>query len=301
MRHHFLRRRWLPVVLAMVVCAAPGSAWAGPDGVKALNGQLAALEREAGGRLGLVLRDPATGRRFAYQGGERFPLCSTFKLVLAAAVLHKSQDDPGLLAQPLAYGPGDLLAWAPVTRRSLEQGRPMTVAELCAAAIQVSDNTAANQLLGKLGGPEALTAYARSLGDQAFRLDRREPDLNSAVPGDPRDTTTPEAMARTVEKLVLGDALGAPQRRQLADWLKGNTTGGESIRAGAPAGWTVGDKTGSGGYGTTNDVAVLWPPQGGPLVLAVYFTQAQKDAHARKDVLAAATRLTLAGLGYVSR
>lgn len=269
--------------------------------MKALSGQLAALEREAGGRLGLAVRDPATGRRFAYRGGERFPLCSTFKLVLAAAVLRKSQDDPGLLEQLAAYGPGALLAWAPVTRRNLEQGRPMTVADLCAAAIQVSDNTAANLLLGKLGGPKALMAYARSLGDQAFRLDRVEPGLNSALPGDPRDTTTPEAMARTVEKLVLGDALAAPQRRQLADWLKGNTTGGESIRAGAPAGWMVGDKTGSGGYGTTNDVAVLWPPQGGPLVLAVYFTQAQKDAPARKDVLAAATRLVLAGLGYVSR
>lgn len=291
----------LPVVLAIVVCAGSGSAWAGPDGMKALSGQLAALEREAGGRLGLAVRDPATGRRFAYRGGERFPLCSTFKLVLAAAVLRKSQDDPGLLEQLAAYGPGALLAWAPVTRRNLEQGRPMTVADLCAAAIQVSDNTAANLLLGKLGGPKALMAYARSLGDQAFRLDRVEPGLNSALPGDPRDTTTPEAMARTVEKLVLGDALAAPQRRQLADWLKGNTTGGESIRAGAPAGWMVGDKTGSGGYGTTNDVAVLWPPQGGPLVLAVYFTQAQKDAPARKDVLAAATRLVLAGLGYVSR
>lgn len=301
MRQYGLRRRWLPVVLAMVVCAVSGSVWAGTDGVKALNGQLAALEREAGGRLGLALRDPATGRRFAYRGGERFPLCSTFKLVLAAAVLRKSQDDPGLLAQSMAYGPGDLLAWAPVTRKNLEQGRAMTVSDLCAAAIQVSDNTAANLLLAKLGGPKALTAYARSLGDKAFRLDRREPDLNTAQPGDPRDTTTPEAMARTVEKLVLGDALAAPQCQQLADWLKGNTTGGESIRAGVPAAWTVGDKTGSGGYGTTNDAAVLWPPQGGPLVLAVYFTQTQKNAPARKDVLAAATRLVLAGLGYVSR
>ena len=291
----------LPMVLAMFICGATVLARAGQDGNKALHAQLAALSREAGGRLGVAFLDPATGRRFAFQGGERFPFCSTFKLVLAAAVLRKSQDEPGLLAQPVAYGQGALLAWAPATRKALEQGRAMTVGELCAAAITVSDNTAANLLLDRLGGPRALTAYARSLGDTALRLDRREPELNTAVPGDVRDTTTPLAMARTMAKLVLGDALAAPQRRQLADWLKGNTTGGESIRAGVPAGWTVGDKTGSGAYGTTNDVAVLWPPQGGPVVLAVYYTQPRKDAPARKDVLAAATRLALAGLGYVSR
>ena len=301
MRRQMAWRLLLPVVLAMFVCGAVVPSQAGQDGNKALTGQLAALSREAGGRLGVAFLDPATGRRFAFRGGERFPFCSTFKLMLAAAVLRKSQDELGLLTQPVAYGQGDLLAWAPATRKALEEGRTMTVGDLCASAIQVSDNTAANLLLDRLGGPKALTAYAHGLGDTAFRLDRREPELNTAVPGDPRDTTTPAAMACTVEKLVLGDALAAPQRRQLADWLKGNTTGGESIRAGVPAGWTVGDKTGSGSYGTTNDVAVLWPPQGGPVVLAVYFTQPQKDAPARKDVLATATRLVLAGLGYASR
>ena len=301
MRCQMAWRLLLPVVLAMLVCGAAVPARAGQDGNKALTAQLAALSREAGGRLGVAFLDPATGRRFAFRGGERFPFCSTFKLMLAAAVLRKSQGEPGLLTQPVAYGQGDLLAWAPATRKALEEGRTMTVGDLCASAIQVSDNTAANLLLDRLGGPKALTAYAHGLGDTTFRLDRGEPELNTAVPGDPRDTTTPAAMARTVAKLVLGDALAAPQRRQLADWLKGNTTGGGSIRAGVPAGWTVGDKTGSGAYGTTNDVAVLWPPQGGPVVLAVYFTQPQKDAPARKDVLAAATRLVLAGLGYVSR
>lgn len=301
MRRPMVWRLTLPILLTVVVCGATVPARAGQDGDKALQAQLAALSREAGGRLGVAFLDPATGRRFAFRGGERFPFCSTFKLVLAAAVLRKSQDEPGLLAQPVAYGQGDLLAWAPATRKALEEGRSMTVGDLCAAAIQVSDNTAANLLLDRLGGPKALTAYAHGLGDTAFRLDRREPELNTAVPGDARDTTTPVAMARTVATLVLGDALAAPQRRQLADWLKGNTTGGESIRAGVPAGWTIGDKTGGGAYGTTNDVAVLWPPQGGPLLLAVYFTQPQKDAPARKDVLAAATRLALAGLGYASR
>ncbi len=283
----------LPVLLAVFVWGLALPALAGQGGEAALRRGLADLERQAGGRLGLALLDPATGRRFTYRGDERFPLCSTFKLALAAAVLRKSQDEPGLLAQPVAYGPDDLLAWAPATRKALEQGQAMTVEELCAAAIEYSDNTAANLLLDRLGGPAALTAYVRSLGDKTFRLDRREPDLNTAVPGDSRDTTTPEAMARTVERLVLGDGLPRAQQETLAAWLKGNTTGDASIRAGVPPGWTVGDKTGSGDCGTTNDVAVLWPPQGGPMVLAVYFTQPRKDAPPRKDVLAAATRLVL--------
>lgn len=169
----------------------------------------------------------------------------------------------------------------------------MDIDALCAAAIQVSDNTAANLLLAELGGPGALTAFARRLGDGTFRLDRLEPELNSAIPGDPRDTTTPEAMVRTVARLTLGDALPPEKRDLLVAWLRSNTTGGASIRAGVPQGWTVGDKTGGGDFGTTNDVAVLWPPQGRPLVLAISFTQPQRNAPARREVLAAATRLVL--------
>ncbi|WP_300163799.1 class A beta-lactamase [Solidesulfovibrio sp.] len=281
----------LPVLLAVCVWGAALPARAGQAGEAALRRGLADLERQSGGRLGLALLDPATGRRFAYRGDERFPLCSTFKLMLAAAVLRRSVAAPETLSRRVTYGEADLLAWAPVTRERLPWG--MTVEELCAAAIEYSDNTAANLLLNGLGGPAALTAYARGLGDKAFRLDRREPELNTAVPGDPRDTTTPEAMARTVERLVLGDGLPQPQQEKLVAWLKGNTTGNASIRAGVPPGWTVGDKTGSGDFGTTNDVAVLWPPKGYPMVLAVYFTQPRKDAPPRKDVLAAATRLVL--------
>ncbi|MEL7642138.1 MAG: class A beta-lactamase [Solidesulfovibrio sp.] len=293
MRYRVLWRWLLPMLLAVVACGLAGAAWAGQRGDRVLRSRLAALERGAGGRLGLAVLDPATGRGFAYRGSERFALCSTFKLVLAAAVLDKSRDEPGLLARHVAYGARDLLAWAPVTREHLGQG--MDVAGLCATAIQASDNTAANLLLAELGGPGALTAFARRLGDATFRLDRIEPELNSAIPGDPRDTTTPEAMARTVARLTLGDALPPEKRDLLVAWLRGNTTGGASIRAGVPPGWTVGDKTGSGDFGTTNDVAVLWPPQGSPLVLAVYFTQPQRNAPARREVLAAATRLVLAG------
>ena len=256
-----------------------------------LNASLTALESGANGRLGVAVVKPDARLHFAYRGGEAFPMCSTFKLVLVAAVLRQSEIDPGLLAKPLRYTEKTLLEYAPVTRQHLATG--MTVGALCAATLQVSDNTAANLLLETLGGAPALNRFAASLGDRAFRLDRIEPDLNEAQPGDPRDTTTPMAMAASLEKLVLGDGLAPAQRELLAAWITGNTTGNASIRAGVPAGWSVGDKTGSGAYGTTNDIAVLWPPRGGPVVLAIYFTQFEKETKSRKDVLATATRLVL--------
>ncbi|WP_071884620.1 class A beta-lactamase [Yersinia enterocolitica] len=215
----------------------------------------------------------------------------TFKFMLAAAVLDQSQSQPNLLNKHINYHESDLLSYAPITRKNLAHG--MTVSELCAATIQYSDNTAANLLIKELGGLAAVNQFARSIGDQMFRLDRWEPDLNTARPNDPRDTTTPAAMAASMNKLVLGDALRPAQRSQLAVWLKGNTTGDATIRAGAPTDWIVGDKTGSGDYGTTNDIAVLWPTKGAPIVLVVYFTQREKDAKPRRDVLASVTKIIL--------
>ncbi|RYY77709.1 MAG: class A beta-lactamase, partial [Comamonadaceae bacterium] len=183
----------------------------------------------------------------------------------------------------------DLVSYSPVTQKHAGDG--MTVAGLCAAALQYSDNTAGNLLIRLLGGIDAVTAYARGIGDSAFRLDRWETELNTAIPGDPRDTTTPAAMATSVQRLALGDALGAPQRAQFVAWLRGNTTGATRIRAGVPADWELGDKTGTGDYGTTNDVAVLWPPGRPPLVMAIYFAQPASDAAARNDVLASAARI----------
>ncbi|WP_395321343.1 serine hydrolase [Variovorax sp. UC74_104] len=153
-----------------------------------------------------------------------------------------------------------------------------------------------NLLLKELGGPAAVTAFARGIGDQTFRLDRAEPELNTSIPGDPRDTTTPAAMSDSIQRLVLGDALGAAQRDQLKTWLLGNTTNTERFLAGVPAGWKVGDKTGAGSYGTTNDVGVLWPPVGAPIVLSVYLTFPRKDAKGRNDVVASATRIATAAL-----
>ncbi|WP_407918614.1 class A beta-lactamase [Solidesulfovibrio fructosivorans] len=260
-------------------------------GDASLTRQIASLEQRAHGHLGVALLNASGALAFTYRGQERFPFCSTFKFLVAAAVLQKSLADPALLDTRIRYGEGDLLSYAPVTRKNVARG--MTVAELCAAALQVSDNTAANLLIRQLGGTRAVNAFARSLGDTAFRLDHLEPDLNAAIPGDPHDTSTPEAMARSMREIALGKVLGPAQRDRFVAWIKGNTTGDTSIRAGVPPGWTVGDKTGGGAYGTSNDVAVIWPPHGKPIVLAIYFTQQQKDAPARRDVLADAARLVV--------
>ncbi len=288
------RRACLLAGLALPLLGRTLPAWAVAEPAT-LAQELAALEASAKGRIGVALINTATGKTFQYRGDERFAFCSTFKLIVAAAVLHQSQSQPGLMARHIRFKQADLLSWAPIARAKLKSG--MSLAELCAAALQYSDNTATNLLVKELGGLAVVNRFAQSLGDPAFRLDRWEPGLNSAIPGDPRDTTTPMAMASTLDKLVFGQALAPAQREQLTTWLKGNTTGDESIRAGLPPSWIAGDKTGAGDYGTTNDVAALWPPTGAPLVLAIYFTQNQKDAKSRRDVLAAATRLVVKQLG----
>ncbi|HFR4115078.1 TPA: class A beta-lactamase BlaA [Yersinia enterocolitica] len=290
MKHSSLRRSLLlaGITLPLVNFSLPTWAAAIPG---SLDKQLAALEHSANGRLGIAMINTGNGTKILYRGAQRFPFCSTFKFMLAAAVLDQSQSQPNLLNKHINYHESDLLSYAPITRKNLARG--MTVSELCAATIQYSDNTAANLLIKELGGSAAVNQFARSIGDQMFRLDRWEPDLNTALPNDPRDTTTPAAMAASINKLVLGDALQPAQRSQLATWLKGNTTGDATIRAGAPTDWIVGDKTGSGDYGTTNDIAVLWPTKGAPIVLVVYFTQREKDAKPRRDILASATKIIL--------
>lgn len=257
--------------------------------------QLRQLETLSRGRLGVAAFDTASGSAITYRSDERFPFCSTVKLVIVGGILQRSEHDSALLQQRLRYARADLMTYSPVTEVHLADG--MTVAELCDAAIRFSDNTAANLLIQLAGGPAAITAFARTIGDASFRLDRRETALNTAIPGDARDSTTPTAMARTLQRLALGDALAAPQRRLLEGWLRGNTTGDTRIRAGVPAHWQVGDKTGTGAYGTTNDIGVVWRPAAAPLVLALYFTQPAQDARARNDVLASATRIIAAAFG----
>jgi beta-lactamase class A len=281
-------RRAILLAAACTPWISACSARARPGHETAAQAQFQRLEGSLGGRLGVCAIDTADGAMLGYRDGERFAMASTFKAILAAAVLARSVQVEGLLQRQVRYGERDMIAHAPITRQHLAQG--MSVAALCAATVQYSDNPAANLLLDVLGGPAALTAFARSIGDTQFRLDRNEPALNSALAGDPRDTTTPQAMAQTLRRLVLGNALPTPQRAQLIEWLVGNTTGDARIRAGVPATWRVADKTGTGQQGAASDIGVVWPPNRAPLVVVVYTWREARDAKARDDVIADATR-----------
>ncbi|MGO4156784.1 class A beta-lactamase [Cupriavidus sp. YAF13] len=288
-------RRTLLLAAATAPFAAACTPWAGrTEGRAAAQDRLAALESAAGGRLGIAALNTASGARLSHRANERFALCSTFKVIAASAVLQRSATQDGLLQRRIAYKKDELVAYSPITEKHVGDG--MTVAELCAAALQYSDNTAANLLMKLLGGPAAVTAFARAIGDDQFRLDRWETELNTALPGDPRDTSTPAAMAASLQRLALGDALGVAEREQLVAWMRGNTTGATRIRAGVPADWQVADKTGSGDYGTANDIGVAWPPGKPPIVLAIYFMQPGKDAAYRNDVLASAARIAVEAL-----
>lgn len=256
---------------------------------------LADIERRVGGRLGVAVLDTGSGRRIGHRADERFPMCSTFKLLLAAMVLSRVDAGRESLERVLPYGEADLLDYAPITRAHVHEGG-MSVAALCAAAIEYSDNTAANVLLRTIGGPSALTGYLRSLGDPSTRLDRTEPTLNSAIPGDPRDTTTPAAMLEDVRRVVLGDALSGHSRDLLRGWLVANTTGAGKLRAGLPPGWRVGDKTGSGAHGATNDVAVLWPTAKAPVLVAAYLVDTAAPAGERNAALADVGRIVAAAI-----
>jgi beta-lactamase class A len=220
---------------------------------------------------------------------ERFPMCSTFKVLASGAVLQGVDAGKENLSRRIYFSETDLVAHSPETQKHVGP-HGMTVAELCKAAITLSDNTAGNLLLASIGGPQGLTAFVRGLGDDMTRLDRAETALNEALPDDPRDTTTPNAMASDLRALVLDGALSAGSRAQLADWLAANTTGGKRLRAGLPAAWRVGDKTGSGERGTANDVAVIWPPDRAPFILTAYLTGATAPADRQNAVIAAVGR-----------
>lgn len=254
---------------------------------------VAGLELRYGGRLGVAVLDSAGNTASAHRGEERFALCSTFKFLAAAFVLARIDRGEENLARRIVYTKEDLVTYSPITEKHVGAGG-LTVGEICEAAITVSDNTAGNLLLDSFGGPAGLTAYMRSLGDEVTRLDRRETELNEAKPGDPRDTTTPVAMREILRKTVLGTALSASSRDQLVAWLVANKTGDKRLRAGLPRDWRVGDKTGSGGNNTTNDIAVIWPPGRAPIVVAAYYTEAQASDDERSAVLAEVGRLAAA-------
>lgn len=288
---------------ALVAAAAPlgGSAHAAPataDGDR-LARRLTELENRHAARLGVFAHDTATGRSVQYRAQERFPMCSVFKTLAVAAVLRDLDRHGEFLARRVRYDEKTVTdsGYAPVTGKPEHLAHGMTVEELCDAAIRYSDNAAANLLLRALGGPRAVTRFCRSVGDRVTRLDRWEPELNSAEPGRRTDTTTPRAVAGTYARLTLGDALDRGDRRRLTGWLLGNTTSGAKFRAGLPDGWAVADKTGGGEYGTNNDVGLTWPPGHPPIVLAVLTTRFTPDAERIDPLVAEAASLVAAELG----
>jgi beta-lactamase class A len=253
---------------------------------------LAAIEQRCGGRLGVQVLGANGTPRFGQRTTERFPMCSTFKLLAAGLVLQRVDHGQERLERLVRYPASELVSWSPVTSKFVEAG--MTIAALCDAALTRSDNTAANLLLESFGGPEALTRFARSLGDDLTRLDRRETALNEALPGDERDTTTPALMARNVRTLLLGRALSDASRERLLETLRRNRTGDARLRAGLPPGTDVADKTGTGERGTANDVGLVRLPGRAPLIVTVYLTGATVDAAGRDAAIAAVGRVIAA-------
>ncbi|HEY8088433.1 MAG TPA: class A beta-lactamase [Polyangiaceae bacterium] len=258
--------------LLVAACASrtpPPSAPA-PEAQQDANGELARIEAQVGGRVGVFALDTASGRSLAHRADDRFAMCSTFKWALAAAVFARIDRGEGALDQRIAFGPADLMEAAPVTTAHVGDGG-LTVEALARAAVTVSDNTAANLLLAWIGGPGALTAFFRQLGDPVTRLDRNEPSLHSNDPGDVRDTTSPRAMVGLLNAALLGGALRTASRERLLALLRACETGKRRLRAGLPPGWVVGDKTGTGNF-AFNDVAIAIPPGRAPILMAAYMS-----------------------------
>jgi beta-lactamase class A len=298
-RPAFLRLAASSVFASSAAFAATSSAFAATSSGEAIAAApspvdaIAAVERRVGGRLGVFAFDTAGGARIEHRAYEPFPMCSTFKLLAAAAVLARVDRGALSLDRRIAYGAGDLLEHSPDTKAHVAEGS-MTLEALCAAAVEDSDNTAVNLLLRLLGGRDGFNGFVRSLGDRFTQLDRIEPALNEALPGDTRDCTTPSAMAKDAWKLVLGTALSAASRAKVTAWLVASTTGATRLRAGFPASWRIGDKTGTGLHGTSNDVAIVWPPNRAPIVIAAYLTGSPEDGDARDAALASVGKIVAA-------
>jgi len=278
-------------MLAVAASVLGGRVWAA--------GAPAALrdyERGSGGRVGLYAENVVTGARISWRADERFAMCSSFKASLAACVLRRVDRRTDDLAVMVPFGPADIGdMWAPVATANLAKGA-LSVAEMCRAAVEVSDNACANLLLARIGGPTAMTAFWRDIGDTVSRLDHNEPLLNRSPPGDPRDTTTPAAMAGNFRRLVLGNVLSAESRGRLTDWLVGCQTGGNRLRAGLPGTWKIGDKTGNNGKDAAGDIAVAWPRPDAPVVVCAYTQGGMPSAGEIDAVFAGIGRMVGAGL-----
>ncbi|WP_303783975.1 class A beta-lactamase [Sandarakinorhabdus limnophila] len=252
----------------MLMTGLPLLAAAAPDRFVALRRAIAAVERSAGGPIGVSLLDTHTGERFGHRANDRFPLCSTFKLLLAARLLHGADEGQWAMTERLPVTKADMLLNAPFTEKRI--GGSASLLDLAEAMAVLSDNPAANIALAKVGGPAALTAWLRSVGDRVTRLDRNEPEMNNENPGDPRDTTTPAAMLATSRALVEGRILSPAARKTLFGWMQASKTADTMIRAALPPGWQEANKTGAGSWRARNIVSVIAPPRRKPIWVAAY-------------------------------
>ncbi len=279
------RRQWLGGA-ATLACWMRARQAVAANGFADLPAVFARIEAQRGGRLGVAVLDTGANHRTGYRQDERFPLGSTFKLLAAGAVLARADASQDRMDRRIHYAREDLVTYSPETEKHAGSDG-MTLAALCEAAITLSDNTAGNLLLGVLGGPQGLTDDLRGLGDTVTRLDRTEPTLNEARPGDPRDTTSPASMLADMQAFTIGDALSETARTTLQGWLRHNRTGDARLRAQLPALWTAGEKTGTSENGTSNDVGLLWPPNGAaPVLVAAYLTEGSPDGTIRDAALA---------------
>jgi len=260
------------------------------EGDASFEREVGAIQARVGGSIGVAAFDASNQRWLAFSAERRMAMCSVFKLPLAAAVA--AGVDAGKLRweQPVRFTRRDLVPYAPVVEAHLDAG-VLSVRELCAAAVELSDNVAANLLLPLIGGPAGLTSFMRETGDTVTRLDRNEPELNSNLPDDPRDTSSPRALVESMQRLLLGPRLAAPSRELLIDWLVRSRTGLQRIRAGLPADWRAGDKTGTGQRGAVNDVAIAWPPGRAPVLIAILMSGSPQPAAALGEAHAQIARM----------
>ncbi|CAN5538947.1 class A beta-lactamase BOR-1 [soil metagenome] len=285
------RRSFL--VTSALAAALPKALLADPrKRFRTLPAAFAQLEKANAARLGVFVLDTSTDENSGYRADERFAMCSTFKFLVAAAILERVDKNQESLTRAIAIPAKVTLGSSPVTLE--HAGASMIIRDLCSAIITRSDNTAANLLLDTIGGPSRITRFAQSLGDKVTRLDRTENTLNEARPGDPRDTTSPAAMVADWQKLLLGNTLSPTSRQLLTDWIIASKTGADRLRAGLPGTWRVGDRTGSNGEDTTNNVAILWPPNQPPLLIAAYLTHCPGPESKRNAILADVARLVAA-------
>lgn len=283
-----LQRRMMSLGIFAIIgtlCLSSPAMAAEKPGTSPLDQSFRSIEQRLGGRLGAFILDTRTGRTWTHRAGERFPLNSTVKAFACAGVLAKVDRGQEDLSRTITFTKSDLVSHSPVVEK-VAGGAGMSLSDVCAAAMVQSDNAAANAALKRIGGPAGFTAFMRSIGDDKTRLDRWEPEMNEARPGDPRDTTTPAMAAASLQRLVLGDVLAPPSRRLLTDWLLSNAVSGPLLRAGLPTGWRVADRTGAGGHGSRSIIAVIWPPERPPVIAAVYLTGTRGDLNTRNTAIA---------------